>query len=212
MAHEMRILVLSASVGAGHVRAAEAVEAAIRRTGANVTVENYDVLTLMSPAFRKVYRDGYFEMVKRAPRLLGWLYEATDKPFHQDRFRQKLEQAGAARLLKKIREFNPDVAICTHFLPTAMLNRERRKRGREARIFTVVTDFEVHGMWLAAPSDRYFVATNEAEAHLQSLGIAAADITVSGIPTHPAFVEEKDRRMMRRNHGCREDLPAILGL
>ena len=210
MGHKMRVLVLSASVGAGHVRAAEAVEAALQQTGAPVTIANHDVLTLMSPAFRKVYRDGYFEMVRRAPQLLGWLYDATDKPFHKDRLRQKLEEAGAVRLLKKIREFDPDVAICTHFLPTAMLNRERRKGRCRARILTVVTDFEVHGMWLAAPSDHYFVATGEAQAHLQSLGIAPPAITVSGIPTHPVFVEEKDRLKLRRKHGWREDLPAIL--
>jgi processive 1,2-diacylglycerol beta-glucosyltransferase len=206
----MRILVLSASVGAGHVRAAEAVEAALRQTGASITIANYDVLTLMSPAFRSVYSDGYFEMVKRTPRLLGWLYEATDKPFHKDVVRQKLEQAGAARLLKMIREFNPDVAICTHFLPTALLHRERRKGRCQARILTVVTDFEVHGMWLAAPSDHYFVATHEAEAHLQSLEVVPSAITVSGIPTHPAFQAAKDRAAMRRKHGWREDLPAIL--
>jgi processive 1,2-diacylglycerol beta-glucosyltransferase len=87
----MVILILSASVGAGHLRAAEAVEAALQRTGAPVTVANYDVLTLMPPAVRKVYRDGYFKMVKRAPRLLGWLYEATDKPFRKDHVRQRLE-------------------------------------------------------------------------------------------------------------------------
>src|SRR5690348_14300252 len=123
----MRVLLLSASVGAGHVRAAEAVEAALQRSGEPVTIANCDVLKFMPPAFRRVYCDGYFEMVKRAPRLLGWLYDATDKPFHQDRLRQKLEQAGAGRLLKKIREFDADVAVCTHFLPAALLDRQRRK-------------------------------------------------------------------------------------
>jgi processive 1,2-diacylglycerol beta-glucosyltransferase len=164
----------------------------------------------MPPAFRKVYSDGYFEMVARAPRLLGWLYDATDKPFHKDRVRQKLEQAGAAPLLKKIREFDPDVAICTHFLPTALLDRERRKGRCRARIVTVVTDFEVHGMWLSAPSDHYFVATEEARAHLEALGIAPQAIRASGIPTHPVFGEKKDRLAMRRKHGWLPDLPAIL--
>src|SRR5947207_15771078 len=137
----MRILILSASVGAGHIRAAEAVQAALQTVGAPFTIANLDVLARMRPAFRKVYRDGYFEMVKRAPRLLGWLYDATDKPFHKDHLRERLEQAGAARLLKKVREFDPDVAICTHFLPTALLDRERRKGRCRARILTVVTDF-----------------------------------------------------------------------
>lgn len=206
----MRILILSASVGAGHIRAAEAVEAALRLTRAPVTIENCDVLTLMAPAFRKVYRDGYFEMVKRTPRVLGWLYEATDKPFHVDRLQRRIERAGASAVLKKIRKYDPDIAICTHFLPATLLDRERRKGRCRARIITVVTDFEVHGMWLAGPSDHYFVATAEARAHLESLGIAPEAITVSGIPTHPVFAEAKGRREMRRKHGWRDDLPAIL--
>jgi processive 1,2-diacylglycerol beta-glucosyltransferase len=213
----VRIVILSASVGAGHVRAAEGVELALQNIAGAAPaarktneVRNLDVLAFMPPAFRKVYRDGYFEMVKRTPRLLGWLYDATDKPFHKDLVRQKIEQAGAMRLLKTIREFDPDVAVCTHFLPTVLLDRERRKGRSRARIVTVVTDFEVHGMWLAAPSDHYFVATGEAKAHLAALGIGTSDITVSGIPTHPVFAEKKNRAAMRAKHGWREDLPAIL--
>ena len=206
----MRILILSASVGAGHVRAAEGVELALRRMGGDITIANYDVLALMPPAFRKVYSDGYFEMVARAPRVLGWLYDAMDKPFHQDLMLRRIERAGATKLLKKIREFDADVAICTHFLPTALLDRERHKGRSRARIINVVTDFEVHGMWLSAPADHYCVATEEARAHLEALGIAASAITVSGIPTHPVFAEKKDRLAMRRKHGWSPDLPAIL--
>jgi len=46
--------------------------------------------------------------------------------------------------------------------------------------------------------------------HLEVLGIAPAAITVSGIPTHPVFAQTKDRVAMRRKHGWREDLAAIL--
>jgi processive 1,2-diacylglycerol beta-glucosyltransferase len=206
----MRILILSASVGAGHVRAAEAVEAALRKTGRPITIANYDALSFMPRAFRKVYADGYFEMVARAPRVAGWLYDKTDRPFHKDLLRQKVEQANAAKLVKAIREFDPDIAICTHFLPPVLLDRERRHGHSRARLVTVVTDFEVHGMWLSVPSDHYFVANDEARAHLSALGVAAPAITVSGIPTHPVFGERKDRLEMRRKHGWRPDLPAIL--
>jgi processive 1,2-diacylglycerol beta-glucosyltransferase len=206
----VRILILSASVGAGHVRAAEAVELAIKRIDPEATVSNCDVLTLMPPAFGKVYRDGYFKMVARSPRVLGWLYEATDRPFHYDRLQRRIERAGAVKLLKHIRQFNPDIAICTHFLPTALLDRERQKGRCHARIISVVTDFEVHGMWLNAPSDHYFVATEEAKAHLIALRIDPSIVSVSGIPTHPLFAEKKDPVAMRRKHGLREDLKVIL--
>lgn len=206
----MKILILSASIGAGHVRAAEAVELALRGCAGDLEVANWDVLTLMPPAFRKVYRDAYFKMVARSPRLLGWLYDATDKPFNEDRLRRRIERAGSIRLLKRIHKFDPDVVICTHFLPIPLLDRERRKGRFHARVLTVVTDFEVHGMWLGAPSDHYFVATHEARIHMEALGIAPNAVTVSGIPTHPVFAEKKDRLAMRRKHGWREDLPAIL--
>ncbi|HVZ17945.1 MAG TPA: hypothetical protein VG897_12555, partial [Terriglobales bacterium] len=139
LSSNVRILILAASVGAGHVRAAEAVELAIRQADPTVTIANIDVLNLMPPAFRKVYRDGYFRMIARAPKLLGWLYAVTDKPFSRARIQTKLERAVATRLLKKVREFEPTVVICTHFLPTALLHRERTKGRYSARTLTVVT-------------------------------------------------------------------------
>jgi processive 1,2-diacylglycerol beta-glucosyltransferase len=149
-------------------------------------------------------------MVARTPRILGWLYDATDKPFHKDRVRVGVERAGSVKLLKMIRRFDPDVIVCTHFMPLPLLERERRKGRCRARILTVVTDFEVHGMWLAAPSDHYFVATEEARAHLIALEIEASKITVSGIPTHPLFAEASDRGKIRCELGWRDDLPVIL--
>ncbi len=50
-----RILILSASVGAGHLRAAEAVELALRETVPDAYVENLDVLQLTNAAFRRLY-------------------------------------------------------------------------------------------------------------------------------------------------------------
>jgi processive 1,2-diacylglycerol beta-glucosyltransferase len=206
----MKILIASASVGAGHVRAAEAVELALRQTGAPLEIRNDDVLSFTPKAFRKVYRDAYFQMVARSPQVVGWLYHATDKPFHKDVVQRKVEQANTLQFVKATRAFDADVAICTHFLPTALLDRERRHGRFRGRIVTVVTDFEVHGMWLSVPSDHYFVATDEARAYLEALGIDAAKITVSGIPTHPVFQQQKDRLEMRRKHGLREDVPVVL--
>ena len=96
----------------------------------------------MPQAFRKVYRDGYFEMVARSPRLLGWLYDATDKPFHKDRVKDGIERAGSTKVKKRIRDFNAGVVVCTHFLPLPLLAPERNKGSSAARILTVVTDFE----------------------------------------------------------------------
>jgi len=70
-----RILVLSASVGAGHLRAAEGVEAACRIRYPAAEVRNLDVLTLTPAPFRRMYGKGY-PIPGQETRNATMLYEA----------------------------------------------------------------------------------------------------------------------------------------
>ena len=75
-----RVLVLSAAVGAGHVRAAQAVELALKELAPQATVKNLDVLQLTNAAFRRVYGRGYLDLVNKAPHVLGYFYDVMDRP------------------------------------------------------------------------------------------------------------------------------------
>src|SRR5207248_10822613 len=75
-----RVLVLSASVGAGHLRAAQAVELALRRLVPDAVVRNVDVLELTNAAFRRVYGKAYLDLVNKAPHVLGFFYDLLDQP------------------------------------------------------------------------------------------------------------------------------------
>src|SRR5437016_9037033 len=75
-----RILVLSASVGAGHMRAAQAVELALRELAPAAHVENVDVLTLTNSVFRRLYGSAYLDLVNKAPHVLGYFYDMMDRP------------------------------------------------------------------------------------------------------------------------------------
>src|SRR5712672_4338078 len=103
-----RILVLSASVGAGHMRAAQAVELALRQTAPSAEVRNVDVLSLTNTAFRKVYGQAYLDLVNKAPHVLGFLYDLMDKPARPrskgDRFRLALEKLNLARFIDLIED------------------------------------------------------------------------------------------------------------
>src|SRR5918998_1683696 len=88
-----RILVLSASVGAGHLRAAQAVELALRETAPDAEVRNVDVLTLTNAAFRKVYGQAYLDLVNKAPHVLGYFYDLMDRPKKPNSKRDRLRLA-----------------------------------------------------------------------------------------------------------------------
>ena len=74
------VLILSASAGAGHVRAAQAIERAITETGAAQAVQHVDTLEYTNPLFRRLYSKAYIDMVNRMPEVLGWLYDYLRQP------------------------------------------------------------------------------------------------------------------------------------
>ena len=98
-----RILVLSASVGAGHMRAAEAVELALRQLAPEAEIRNIDVLELTNATFRRLYGKLYVDLVNTAPHVLGLVYDMLDRPpsaqRKSDRLRLLIERLNLGRLL-----------------------------------------------------------------------------------------------------------------
>ena len=198
-----RILVLSASVGAGHLRAAEAVEAACRIRYPAAEVRNVDVLTLTPAPFRRMYGKGYLDLVNHAPELLGVLYQGTDRPPRSpvaDRLRLAIERLNTGRIVELVRGFAPDVVCHTHFLPAAIVAHEKKKRRLRVPHAVVVTDFEVHRYWLCPGVARYFVAREENRVHLEALGEPAQAVRITGIPVSPVFAESPDLAALRAKH------------
>ena len=207
-----RILLLSASAGAGHVRAAEAIEKAFkqRKDSENFEVHHFDVLNYTNKLFRHLYSKAYIDLVNKMPEVPGWVYDKLDKPWKNERRRLALDKLNTRPFVKLLREYQPDLIICTHFLPAEVVSWLKAKERLASRQVIVVTDFDVHAMWLVHHYERYFVALDEARVYLEALGIPAEKITVSGIPIDPVFAIKKDKYEMRAKHGLEPDRTTIL--
>ena len=205
-----KVLILSAAVGAGHLRAAEAVEKAFRLENAAAEIKNIDVLNYTNPLFRRLYGKAYLDMVNRMPEVLGWMYDSLDKPWENERRRLALDRLNTQPLIKFLKNYQPDVAVCTHFLPAEIISWLKAKKKIEFPQAIVVTDFDAHAMWLCHHYEQYFVALEETKIHLEKLGIPAEKLTVSGIPIDPIFAENKDKRAMREKFGLAPDKLTIL--
>ncbi len=211
-----KILVLSASVGAGHLRAAQAVELALKELAPNAEVRNVDVLTLTNAAFRKVYGEAYLDLVNKAPHVLGYFYDLLDRPKRANSTRDQLRLAWEKLNLSKFCDLIEcerwDVIVNTHFLPPEIIRSLKKKGKLHVPMVTVVTDFDAHGLWVNDPLDHYCCATGEAAEYLKTLGIAAEHITLTGIPIHPVFSKPRPRDEALKAHGLTPDRPVVLQL
>jgi len=205
-----RVLIMSAGAGTGHIRAAKALELSFAADGRVAEVVNNDALQYTNKLFRDFYSSFYTSLVRSAPNFLGWWYKTSDEPWHTDRMRHMIDRLNTKPLVRFIREFDPDITVCTHFMPAGIISHLIATQQLQARLSIVVTDFDFHAMWLSRSFHRYFVAIDETKAHLEMLGIPNERITVSGIPIDPVFQQPVNRVEERLRLGLNPEKPVLL--
>jgi processive 1,2-diacylglycerol beta-glucosyltransferase len=209
-----KVLILSASVGAGHLRAAEALELALRQAAPEVEIQNIDVLRLASRTFGRLYGRAYLDLANLAPHLLGYVYDLLDRPrsgeLELDHLRIGIEKLNMPSFLRLLESETWDLIVNTHFLPSEIIASLRYAGKIHARQVTIITDFLAHRLWVQQPCEHYFLPTGEAAAYLNYLGVPEACMSVTGIPIHPVFSTPKDRSACLKAHGLSGERPVIL--
>jgi len=206
-----RVLLLTGSIGSGHTRAAEALEATMLHSGAARSARVVDVLAHASLPFRKVYRDAYLSLIERAPGAIGWLYRSSDSA-EGGTSRRLLQRWALKGLRALVARDRPDTIVCTHFLAAEVVS-EMVARGEWRGTFAVVvTDLDAHAMWAVCPNaDRWFVAIDETREILAGKGVARDRIAITGIPISGAFLaRQAPRTVLRSRLGLPTDAPMLL--
>ena len=209
-----RILVVYATAGIGHKKAAMAVKKAydeMKLPGTEVTL--IDALDYTNDFFRWSYLQAYLLMVNKLPTLWGLLYYFTDIPF-VDLFvsyiRRVNNWANSKRLVNYILDTKPDVIISTHFFASEVIADMKRKSPMLSRLVTIVTDYRLHAWWICEGTDAYIVASDDTRRDLEGRKVDPAKIKVMGIPIEPAFSKPLDRPKIFKETGLRDDLFTIL--
>src|SRR5437867_5972398 len=132
----MRVLIATVTAGGGHLAAAAALEEAWRSCRPKDVIERIDLVKFFSPLHRKIHADGYVKLVEHAPELWGMVFEKTDDPKlaqRMNRLKRIFPSNSRGRFKRYVKQFNPDVVLCTHYLPLEILGRLKEKSARQRR-------------------------------------------------------------------------------
>ena len=205
------ILILHATAGAGHTRAAQAIAAALKATDQEHRV--VDTLECTSGLFRRMYVKSYIDMVQKAPELWGYLYEKSDvvaaPTSKRARARLAFDKFNSRRFKKLLDEVKPGVIVCTHFLPLELLSDLKGRGKFDVPVHAVVTDVSPHAFWVYPHIEHYHVATPSAARELARKGYPAKQISVTGIPVDPVFANRTPGAATRAKLGLL-DKPTVL--
>ena len=208
----MKILVIYATAGAGHKKAAEAIFHGLEAQGGH-DVRLADALDYTNPYFKKNYPGGYTFLVTYLPWAWGFLFGLLDAPWMQPLLRgvRRLYNGLNAQALQKfLIQEQFDGVITTQFLSGEVCAYLKREGKIKSKIICVVTDFDVHRIWVNEGIDVYTAACEYTKNKLMALGVPSEKIFTTGIPTDARFAQNPDKSALKKKLGLQDGILTIL--
>ena len=206
-----KIIIFYASYGGGHLSAAKSIESYLKKNYTDLDVELIDCIKYINKTIDKVSTVAYREMAKKVPWAWGKIYNDSQKgPLAH--ISSRANSFMAIKLLRLLREKNPDVIISTHPFGSQMCSYLKRKGKINCKIATIMTDFKSHDQWLVGSNhiDYFFVSNENMKQELIYKNIDISKIFVTGIPVSEKFLINYNKQEILDNLNFSKDKKTIL--
>jgi len=205
-----RIAILTLSVGAGHLRASQAIHQALHDGADDVDARLIDALDLAKPWFHRLYVRPYGWMVRHAPWAWRKVFERRQQKRHEATAPDWVFRRGCRGVLEQLRAFRPHLVIATEVGAAELAALGRREGWFNAPILAAQTDFHTEFPWVKSEIDVYCVGSDESKRQLIAWGVSVNRILTCGISVDPAFALNFDRTELRRALGLDVKRPVVL--
>lgn len=206
---KQRVLLLSEGFGAGHTQAAYALSSSLRKIVPNIQTKVLELGSFLNPRVAPIIITAYKKTVSSQPRLVRMMYRSNYKKSLNRLTTMALHRIFYTRTIQIIRQLHPDVIVCTHPIPSAVISRLKRLGMLDVPLCTVITDYDVHGAWVSREVNCYLVSTDQVQKKLMERGVDKNKILITGIPIHPNFWERHRKEDIRLQFHLK-DMPTVL--
>ncbi|GAA0233666.1 MGDG synthase family glycosyltransferase [Metaclostridioides mangenotii] len=222
-----KVLIMSASTGGGHNRAAKAIkeELTIKEIdGIKIECEIIDSLKLVNNTMDKIISQGYEKSALYTPKAYGSVYRISENSFiSKNEFKDNpITSFMAKKFINLLKDYNPDIIIGTHPFPMIALSMLKKNiaihNNKENKylepfhkyfhnlnippLISVLTDYTTHSTWIQNEIDYYIVGHEYVEELLVEEGVDHEKIRSFGIPVEKSFL----------THGNKKDILSEMNL
>ncbi|MBQ9914624.1 MAG: glycosyltransferase [Clostridia bacterium] len=207
----MKILFLSVPTGQGHHQAAKAVLEYFQGNE-NVECRFLDVFDNISPILADSIQRGYLLSTKVTPNFYGAMYDLADRrPYTENsQLGKLLKSVLNNKLMKYIKQYEPDVIVSTHVFSAIAMTYLKRKYPIKAKVIAIVTDYTVHPFWEDADVDYYVTASELLNYQAIKKGIKEDRILPFGIPISRKFSQKLPKGEVRKSLGLEDKFTVLL--
>lgn len=204
------ILVVTASMGSGHNKAANAVAEAIKRKYPVNKINVIDFMSTETAYFNSLVKDIYLKMLDHTPSVYEFFYKFTSDSTKGSTIQSVFAHAMKKDMRELIKKYEADMVICTHPFPCAAASYLKQTGEINIPLITVMTDFCVHQFWLYKNIDIYFTANDLLKKEMVNQGLLEERIFVTGIPVGYNFRVDYNRDDLLAKLKLEKDKPVAL--
>lgn len=204
------ILVVTASMGSGHNKAANAAAEAITRKYPANKVNIVDFMSTETGYFNSLVKDIYLKMLDHTPSVYEFFYKFTSDATAGSTIQTMFAHAMKKDMKVLVDTYRPDMIICTHPFPCAAASYLKQSGDIDIPIVAIMTDFCIHQFWIYKNIDIYFTASEELKQSLIDEGLAESRVFATGIPIAYKFRLDYDKHEILQKNKLEEDKPIVL--
>lgn len=206
----MKVLILSCNTGGGHNSAARAVAEEIRRHGDQAEVLDY--LCLAGKGVSRLVGDGYVQVVKKAPRIFGVVYQIG---MLVSRLMKKspvyYANGRMAKYLNAYLEEHPaDAVVMPHLYPAETITYMKRKGMSLPLTVAVMTDYTCIPFWEETDCDYYVIPHEKLRKGIVRRGLPDEKLLAFGIPVSHACQLNMSKEEARQRLGLDDSKKYLL--
>ncbi|UAC49827.1 hypothetical protein K6959_08670 [Bacillus aquiflavi] len=182
----------------GHHQVADALSTYLKAIDNRLEIKKVDIFHYTSRLAEQASTYLYLKAIKLMPSVYGLLYRYNACRVYETNKRYFFyEQLFLKRMKKLIVQENPDIIICTHCLPSYLLNLLKRNGYLSVPVINAYTDYFINTVWGISDIDLHLAPSDEMKHFLESRAVSPEKIAVTGIPVHP-HITQKMRKIVKK--------------
>lgn len=190
-AKQCDILILTGSIGSGHISAAKAItEAIYRNYGREFKVETIDLISTLKTFLTKAAKTIYLSSLRISPKIYELAFAQSSESEWPLKFLNTISTPFMQKkFLELLKQRQPSILISTFPIWDILAKKvwQKYSHGKLPFISVVTDSINVHNCWTAGNPDYFLVANEDTKTALQNLGIAEKRIRAFGYPVLQRF-------------------------
>lgn len=203
----MKITILSASTGGGHMSAANAIKEYFESKNCQARV--IDAIEYISPLLNKTVTEVYEYIAMKQPKLWKMMYK-TSNTKAVNKLVSSINSVMSKKLLPLIEKEKPDAIISTHPFTTEMVSNLKSNNLVDIPLICVMTDYAPHRTWMSPEVNAYIVANSDMISSMADMDVDPKIIYPFGIPVDDSFYNKTDKKKVLEELSLDPNLPTIL--